>query len=93
VVTIVNAAAFLSIAIPIAAIICLVLVLQRDPGVGKSRPTSVPVLPKSPLSRQVWKATRPARTGRPTPAKPKTGPLPPAGTVAPFRRPPRERAG
>ncbi|MGH8989927.1 MAG: hypothetical protein ACRDYV_18070 [Acidimicrobiia bacterium] len=81
-------ASFLSIAIPLVAIICLTLALRRDPRV-MNRSSSVRALPKSPLSRQVFKATRPPR---PASDKPTAAPMTPSGEVAPFRRP-RNRAG
>jgi hypothetical protein len=87
-------ASFLSIGIPIFAIIVLVLVLKRDPSSTRGGQSSVRTLPKTELSRQVWKATRPPRAARRAAkapeAKPKFTPLTPPAKVAPFR-PPRQR--
>ena len=91
-------ASFLAIGIPIFAIIVLALVLRKD---TTRRPsTSVRTLPKSELSRQVWKATRPSRAARRIAApesnkpKPKFAPLAPPAKVAPFRPPrPSDRRG
>ncbi len=88
-------ASFLSIGIPIFAIIVLVLVLKRDPSSTRGGQSSVRTLPKTELSRQVWKATRPPRGARRAAAaepkpKPKFTPYTPEAKVAPFR-PPRQR--
>lgn len=90
-----HLASFLAVAIPIAAIIFLALVLRRDPRLTRGGHSSVRTLPKSELSRQVWKATRPPRAARraaaPESEKPKFAPLTPPAKVAPFRPPPRQR--
>lgn len=96
-----GAASFLSIFIPILALIILAVALRRDP----KRPSSgtVRTLPKSDLSRQVWKATKPAQAARrvaaeadgtkPAP-KAKFAPLTPEAQVKPFRPPKaRDRRG
>ena len=84
---------FLVVIIPVVAIMCLVLVLRRDPRVANRRSPSVVVLPKSPLARQVRRATKPPRPSTPASEAAKAGPPSGSGNVMPFRPPPRQRAG
>jgi hypothetical protein len=71
---------------PVGAIVFLLWLLKKeapkDPK-GASTPT---VLPKSPLSRQVFTATRPKKRVRTTP--PKNGGFRPPAVATPFRPPP-----
>lgn len=80
---------------PVLAAVVLFIVLRGDARTRKQNQqqqgSSVPSLPRSELSRQVWKATKPPRaTRRAAAPKPKFAPLTPTEKVAPFR-PPRER--
>lgn len=88
-------ASFLAIGIPILAIILLCLALRRDP---KGPSSSVRTLPRSELSRQVWKATKPSRAAKriavsqdEAKPRPKFAPLTPPAKVSQFRPPPRQR--
>lgn len=78
---------------PVLAAVVLFIALRGDATKRKQNQQgpSVPSLPRSELSRQVWKATKPPRaTRRAAAPKPKFAPLTPTAKVAPFR-PPRER--
>jgi hypothetical protein len=72
---------------PVGAIVFLIWLLKKEaPKQPKAASTTPTVLPRSPLSRQVFTATRPKTRLRTTP--PKNGGFRPPVEVTPLRPPP-----
>lgn len=69
---------------PVGAIVFLIWLLKKE--APKQNDASPTVLPRSPLSRQVFAATRPKKRLRTTP--PKNGGFRPPVDVTPLRPPP-----